>query len=759
MGTVSSDVTTTAPQTYSKKTPSLSDIELSPYFTGPLQQAMLDFTTGQWDKARLQFEKNLPQAQNKAYVQLLIALCNIRARHWTTGAQELTIWLTTWTDEPYVLLHNYIHYQAAIAYIAANDSSLAQQHIQKIEPSSRYFTKAKSLHGEILRKTEQWEEAILFYKTYQTKAPLSERTNALFYLAQSHQKQKHFKKAARLYRKILWKAPLHPFAKKAKQELNILYKKHGISKPKPTAINYINRGTAYFQKKQNEKAIRDFQHALQFSLSNKQRCKTTYRLAYSWWRKRKRNQSAPLFDKAWRACKNNLDLRVKASYQAGRSYFILGKYKKAIIRFQRIESEPHSYADDARILRAELEERLGNNAKVLRILASIPKDFPNGDMATEAIWRLAWRHYKQGNQEKALYYLTKQEQRNYHKDQALYWRGHIYTTQGKAKDAIDAYSTCIRNYPLTYYALLALQQLEQHYPQTHQTILKEIQYAPANDKGTPFHFKPRAVYSSRTFLRGIEFLRLGLSQEATQEFIRSGMHVPSDRKYVANPDRQDALWAMASIFDRLQQYSYSHWVTRWHITNYKREWPNKDNQKYWKIAYPLAYRNLLTQAAQRHQYPAALPTSIMREESAFSAIQTSWANAFGLMQLILPTAKRFQKYTDTRVTRQTLYDPEVNIDVAAGFLAYLWSIFQGHVGLIVPSYNAGERRITQWLQQRGNQHYDAWLEDAPIDETRNYTKRVLSSYFAYSYLYQGVIPRLPLLLSPRGVKKPASKRN
>ncbi len=48
---------------------------------------------------------------------------------------------------------------------------------------------------------------------------------------------------------------------------------------------------------------------------------------------------------------------------------------------------------------------------------------------------------------------------------------------------------------------------------------------------------------------------------------------------------------------------------------------------------------------------------------------------------------------------------------------------------------------------------DEFLETIPIDETRGYTKRVLASYFAYSWLYEprgGPVPALSFALtSPR----------
>ena len=42
------------------------------------------------------------------------------------------------------------------------------------------------------------------------------------------------------------------------------------------------------------------------------------------------------------------------------------------------------------------------------------------------------------------------------------------------------------------------------------------------------------------------------------------------------------------------------------------------------------------------------------------------------------------------------------------------------------------------------------METIPYDETRNYTKRVLASYFAYSWLYDAKhpVPAVPLRARP-----------
>ena len=50
---------------------------------------------------------------------------------------------------------------------------------------------------------------------------------------------------------------------------------------------------------------------------------------------------------------------------------------------------------------------------------------------------------------------------------------------------------------------------------------------------------------------------------------------------------------------------------------------------------------------------------------------------------------------------------------------------------------------------------DEFVEAIPYDETRGYTKRVLASFFAYSWLYSGnaEVPALPLAMPPLPGKK------
>jgi soluble lytic murein transglycosylase len=147
----------------------------------------------------------------------------------------------------------------------------------------------------------------------------------------------------------------------------------------------------------------------------------------------------------------------------------------------------------------------------------------------------------------------------------------------------------------------------------------------------------------------------------------------------------------------------------------------------------------------------------MREESAFSPRIESFANAIGLTQMLIKTAKRFAN--NGPVNRDILMDPAKNLEIGSRFLGFLWKHFNGAPPLAIAGYNAGEGAVDRWLGDKSNAGIavDEFMESIPYDETRNYTKRVLASYFAYCWLYaRKPIPEISFKLPAPPGRSPVS---
>src|SRR5262249_18730889 len=137
---------------------------------------------------------------------------------------------------------------------------------------------------------------------------------------------------------------------------------------------------------------------------------------------------------------------------------------------------------------------------------------------------------------------------------------------------------------------------------------------------------------------------------------------------VEEADRRELLWLSALLLDRAGVWQKSHWIARHALEDdWHREWPRGANHNRWLLAYPHAWSPLLEPAARAAGYPIELVYAVTREESAFDPVDESFANALGLLQMIIPTARRFAKPGEV-VTRETLKDPAYNVTVGLRWL-------------------------------------------------------------------------------------------
>jgi soluble lytic murein transglycosylase len=223
---------------------------------------------------------------------------------------------------------------------------------------------------------------------------------------------------------------------------------------------------------------------------------------------------------------------------------------------------------------------------------------------------------------------------------------------------------------------------------------------------------------------------------------------PVVKKNAPPADDEDLLWLAAVLYDRAGEFALSHAIPRYLVTEWARHWPSGENLRRWLLAYPRGYADLVEKNAALNGQPAALQFAIVREESAFDPLMESFANAIGLTQLTAPPAARFAKGLPH--DRAALRDPAINVTIGARELGHCLSI-EGHPALAIAAYNAGEGAVNKWRKdpERVNMSDDEFIEAIPYDETRGYTKRVLSTYFTYTWLaaktrkFDDRVPPLP----------------
>ena len=81
--------------------------------------------------------------------------------------------------------------------------------------------------------------------------------------------------------------------------------------------------------------------------------------------------------------------------------------------------------------------------------------------------------------------------------------------------------------------------------------------------------------------------------------------------------------------------------------------------------------------------------------------------------------------------------------IGSRFLGSLFKDWNNFTLLVPPSYNAGPAGVRRMLRARGTWDADEFVEGIVDDQARNYTKRVLGTFFTYTWLYEHKVPEIP----------------
>ena len=744
---------------------------LEPFFTdGAANKAAARFRSGDFAGAGKEIGQvlaGLPKsAPERNPLRFLQALALMNQSSWQAAGD---VFEDLWSAYP--LLAPYHAYHAARCHLRRGDTEGAFTWLSRVPAGSVPEPEAVMVKVDAFIADKRWGEVETEVGTFLvrfSKGP--RRAEAMFLRAEALKELgRPLAEIAAAYRKVWAEAPLESWATRANDRLETLAK--GASAAEATTITargideQLARAMILFDANQNTQAEAAFSVALATpGLDKATLCKLRFHLAQSVWKQRQRQRAAPLFDSAIADCREagDKDLTVRALYQGARSYASAGDKEKAISLYAQIEKDfpGHRLADDARLRAAEVLVDGGKDAEAAKLLGDLADLYPKGDMAPEALWRLAFDNWRGKNYDQALDWLDEilkrypREEIWYAEGRALYWKARVFEKKREPKKAREGYEHAVREYPLSVYTLFSLERMRKAFPEARTALLRELRKHMGDlDKKSPWEFGKQAVFGEPGFLRAVEFARMGLGGEARRELGKLGLRVGGAKgDTLAAAGREDVYWITAILLDRGGQWHASHSIPRYTLTSFRRAYPNGGrHEAEWRLGFPKAFPDAVAKNCHANSVPEALQWAIMREESSFYPRAESFANALGLTQMMMKTAGRFAKWP---VTREALFEPDKNLEVGSKFLAFLLEHYNGTVPLVISGYNAGEGGVDRWLRERGDLELDEFIETIPFDETRGYTKRVLSSYLTYAWLYRSDKPVPPINFA---LPKPAAK--
>lgn len=157
-----------------------------------------------------------------------------------------------------------------------------------------------------------------------------------------------------------------------------------------------------------------------------------------------------------------------------------------------------------------------------------------------------------------------------------------------------------------------------------------------------------------------------------------------------------------------------------------------------KNIYPIKYEEYVEKYAKQYEVDKYMIYAIIKAESNFKPDVTSHSDAIGLMQLLEDTAierANFISDNEINISKQDLYQPEMNIQIGTSYFAYLLDYYKGNTNLALTAYNAGIGNVNQWRKDGIINSEGSDIENIPYKETNNYVRKILKNYQYYLKLY------------------------
>jgi soluble lytic murein transglycosylase len=362
--------------------------------------------------------------------------------------------------------------------------------------------------------------------------------------------------------------------------------------------------------------------------------------------------------------------------------------------------------------------------KAADLFADYYKRYPQGVFADRAAWRAGWWAYKHGEFDDAIRIFETAAvglRRADYRPSWLYWAARAHLENGNGDAAVAGYRRVIADYRNSYYGRAAVRELEQIHAARRPAGAGPV--SPAR----------------RTWTEAI----VPAAPPANAPLIE---HLLAARMYdeaAAELKRLQATGQGSPVVDATLAYALNRQgKLRPAITAMRRAYPQFMAEggealprEILTVIFPIDYWELIQSHAVAKKLDPFLVAALVAQESTFQADVRSSADAWGLMQIIPGTGRRYARSIGIKpFSTSRLTEPETNVRIGTTYFSDLLRQF-GDTAPALAAYNAGESRVAKWLAERPGLDRDEFIDDIPFPETQNYVKRILGTAEDYRILY------------------------
>ncbi len=452
----------------------------------------------------------------------------------------------------------------------------------------------------------------------------------------------------------------------------------------------------------------------------------------------------------------------QARYFLLRVYFERGDYKSALYGFRSMLSQLQNKLLESRIriYIARCLLKLDRKEDAARDYIAYADRFPRKRLAAETTWKAAWLYEETGRLEKSLHLYEKVSRRwpyssfrkeakfrqgltllrlgryeeaekvfdriissrwsDFQKHRAQYWKALVFDAAGKDSSADELLTKLGSHIFDDYYSLKAYL-----IKKTEIDARLNVNRRLAN-KDNPLEQYTEAISAVLKRFGRLFTIRELLGTETALNELQS-------KRYKASSMPE---WvALAEVYKRLGAFNRAYRIYDYINYTYFGEQDILDKPFILKEQYPLYYDALLETYCRERRLDRNFILAIIREESSYNHRAHSWADAYGLMQIIPRTAQQLAQEANIKYSTVTdLFDAEYNINLGTLYVRKLLNRFMNRKEYVLAAYNAGPHRVNRWQNLQDDHEIDFFVENIEFSQTRNYVRRVMRNYWVYSIL-------------------------
>lgn len=429
------------------------------------------------------------------------------------------------------------------------------------------------------------------------------------------------------------------------------------------------------------------------------------------------------------------DLRARIALAQAQMIQLIGPESRALASYEKIAERfrDRPEAEAAMFRAAEIYLRTRKYALARKRCEELLLENPVSKFRRRCVWNVGWGHYRLGAYDRAREFfrsLTKMRLGADLDGASRYWLGRSHASLGEIDEARQRFREIVERYPLSYYAALAEGQLAER---LEERALDASGASPALADAK----LPPALVQVR------EYLRLGLRSRA---YAAMRAFEGAKKKRFEEP----VYHALARLYEEIGRSTDARRVREEGAREYPTSLGSAAFIAVARRAHPKKFEEEIEKAAEEFELPVSLLFALIRTESGFRSDAISAMDAYGLAQLILPTARAVSaRIKAGRATKnRLLYDPAFNARLGAAYLRELLDRYEGSEVFALAAYNAGPNAVDAWTKRRLRRlagvegrgvgvmpSPDEMAEEIPVAETRAFVKAVLARARGYARLY------------------------